>query len=153
MFFRADKENQRFFPHEFLIVAHSPNAMIEQFAFTDKLGRTLCNHGDINGLIIVFKPRILVCDGGESIVKGFPFFFVLYRFCGGVFVDADIVPALEIAGITIFFNRQIQIQIAASFEIIFVRVNGNLLFIEIQNQFFKVVFEKITKFGGVFRFQ
>ena len=153
LFFRADKENQRFFPREFLIVAHATNAMIEQFAFTDKLGRTLCNHGDIKGFIIVFKPRILVCDGGESIVKGFPFFFVLYRFRGGIFVNADIVPALEVVRITILFNRHIQIQITASFEIIFVRVNGNLLFIEIQNQFLYVVFEKITKFAGVFRFQ
>ena len=29
VFFRADKENQRFFPREFLIVAHPTNAMIE----------------------------------------------------------------------------------------------------------------------------
>ena len=29
VFFRADKENQRFFPREFLIVAHATNAMIE----------------------------------------------------------------------------------------------------------------------------
>lgn len=122
LFFRADKENQRVFPHEFLIVPHPTNAMIEQFAFTDKLGRTLRNHGDINGLVVVFKPRILVCNGGESIVKCFPFFFVLYRFCGGVFVDADIVPTLEIVGITVFIFDHIQTEILTSVKIIPIRI-------------------------------
>ena len=42
----ADKENERFFADEFLVVTHSADAVMQHFAFTDKVSRAVGDNTD-----------------------------------------------------------------------------------------------------------
>lgn len=151
-FFRANKENKRFFADEFLVVVKPPDTIMQGISFGDEFGRGFGDNSHKRTPFIVLQASIFVGNFGETGVQFFTFLPVLDSLCSAVFVNTDIVPAPEVAGEKIAFERHIESQINAGFHIVRIGADIGVLHRNVSAKVFEIsVLEKHFKCGIIFR--
>lgn len=151
-FLRADKENERFFADKFLVVVKPPDTMMQGVSFGDEFGRGFGDNGYKRASFVVLQASIFVGNFGKTSVQLFTLLPVLDSLCSALFVNTDIVPALEVAGEKIAFKRHIESQINAGLYIVRIGAGIGFLCCEVFAKVFEIsVFEKLFNGGIIFR--
>lgn len=148
----ADKENERFFADEFLVVVKPSDTMMQGISFGDEFGRGFGDNSYKRTPFGVLQASIFLGNLGKTGVQLFALLPVFDNLCSAVFVNTDIVPAPEVAGEKIAFKRHIESQINAGFHIIRIGVDIGVLHRNVSAKVFEIsVFEKLFDGGIIFR--
>ena len=147
-FSHADEEDEGFFADEFLVVIHSADTVVQHFSFADEVGGGMGDDTDEGAAFVVLQGQVFFRDDGELFVKDLFRLSVRLRFCRGVLVRADVVPAFEVVRKTVFRQGHVDAEMITGFEIIEICIDVGVLFGNVfEEPFLFFPFEKFADRG------
>lgn len=126
--------------------------MVQCIPFRDEVCGGTRDNCHERASLVMLESGVFFRDCFKPRVKFFAFVFACDCHCGAVFVYADIVPAPEVAGEKIAFERHIKSQINAGFHVIRIGVDIGVLHRNVSAKVFEIfVLEKLFNGGIIFR--